>query len=127
VPDLKRFVQDMNPLVRGFVVIALIALVVVVLQLQATLTALFLLAQIAFFIAIAVFLYLLWRERRDEVNAWSRRSRAVFFAAILLMVVDVGAYILVGASGPDALAFLLVLGLCGFAVFRVWRDERTLA
>jgi hypothetical protein len=31
----------------------------------------------------------------------------------------------VGASGPDALAFLLVLGLAGFSMFRVWRDERT--
>jgi hypothetical protein len=29
-----------------------------------------------------------------------------------------------GASGPDALAFLLVLGLTGFAIFRVWRDQR---
>jgi small-conductance mechanosensitive channel len=124
---VKRFIQDMNPLVRGFLIIALIALVIVVLQLQATLTALFLLARIAFFIAIAVFLFFLWRERRDEINAWSRRGRAVFFAAMGLMVVDVGAYTLLGASGPDALAFLLVLGLCGFAVFRVWRDERTLA
>jgi small-conductance mechanosensitive channel len=124
---VKRFIQDMNPLVRGLLIVGLIALVVVVLQLQATLTALFLLAQIAFFIAIAVFLYLLWRERRDEIGAWSTRGRVVFFAAVGLMVVDVGAYTLVGASGPDALAFLLVLGLCGFALFRVWRDERTLA
>lgn len=114
-------------MLRGFLVIALIALVVVILQLQATLTALFLLARIAFFIAIAVFLYFLWRDRRSQIDMWSRRGRMVFYAAALLIVADVGAYTLVGASGPDALAFVLVLGFCGFAMFRVWRDERTLA
>ena len=46
----------MNPFVRGLLIVGLIALVVVVLQLQATLTALFLLAQIAFFLAIAFFI-----------------------------------------------------------------------
>ena len=124
---VKRFVQDLNPMVRGFAIIALVALVIVVLQLQATLTALFLLARIAFFIAIAVFLYFLWRDRRSEIEAWSRRGRIVFYAAALLLVADVGAYTVFGASGPDALAFVLVLGFCGFAMFRVWRDERTLA
>ena len=117
----------MNPMLRGFLVIALIALVVVILQLQATLTALFLLARIAFFIAIAVFLYFLWRDRRSQIDMWSRRGRTVFYAAVLLIVADIGVYALVGASGPDALAFLLVLGFCGVAMFRVWRDERQLA
>jgi hypothetical protein len=124
---VKRFVQDMNPMVRGFVVIALIALVIVILQLQATLTALFLLARIAFFIAIAVFLYFLWRDRRSQIDMWSKRGRTVFYAAALLIVADVGAYTVFGATGPDALAFLLVIGLCGFSMFRVWRDEKTLA
>jgi hypothetical protein len=30
-----------------------------------------------------------------------------------------------GASGPDALAFFLVLAACAYAVFRIWRDEHT--
>jgi hypothetical protein len=124
---VKRFFQDLNPMVRGFLIIALIALVIVFLQLQATLTALFLLARIAFFIAIAVFLYFLWRERRSQIDMWSKRGRTVFYAAVLLIVADIGAYTLVGASGPDALAFLLVLGFAGFSMFRVWRDERSLA
>jgi hypothetical protein len=51
----------------------------------------------------------------------------VFYAAALLAVVDVGAYTLFGASGPDALAFILVLILCGYSMFRVWRDEHSLA
>lgn len=124
---MKRLFQDMNPMLRGFLIIALIALVIVFLQLEATLTALFLLARIAFFIAIAVFLYFLWRDRRSEIDTWSRRGRTVFYAAALLAVADVGAYTAVGAAGPDALAFLLVLVFCGFAMFRVWRDERTLS
>ena len=124
---MKRFIENMNPMLRGFLIIALVALVIVILQLQATLTALFLIARIAFFIAIAVFLYLLWRERRSDIETWSRRGRVVFYAAALIMVADVGAYTLLGASGPDALAFVLVLGFCGFAMFRVWRDEHTLS
>ena len=56
----------MNPTLRGFLVIALIAAVIVVLQLESTLTALFLIAQIAFFLAIAFFVYLVWRERRGR-------------------------------------------------------------
>jgi small-conductance mechanosensitive channel len=124
---VKRFFQDLNPMVRGFLIIALIALVIVILQLQATLTALFLIARIAFFIAIAVFLYFLWRDRRSEIESWSKRGRTVFYAAALLIVADVGAYTLVGASGPDALAFVLVLGLAGLSMFRIWRDERTLS
>ena len=115
----------LNPMVRGFLVIGLIALVIVVLQLQATLTALFLLARIAFFLAIAFFVYLMWRERRQEIERWSTRSRVVFHGAALLIVADIAAWILHGISGRDALAFFLVLGFCGFAMWRVWRDEHT--
>jgi hypothetical protein len=124
---MRRFFRDMNPFLRGMLIVALVALVVVVLQLYQTLAALQLLARIAFFLAIAFFLYLMWRERRGDIAMWSRRGQAVFYGAALLIVADLGAYFLVGASGPDALAFLLVLGLAGFSMFRVWRDERTYA
>jgi hypothetical protein len=122
---MRRFFRDMNPFLRGMLIVALVAIVIVVLQLYQTLFALQLLARIAFFLAIAFFIYLMWRERRGDIAAWSRRSQAVFYGAALLIVADLGAYFLVGASGPDALAFLLVLGLAAFSMFRVWRDERT--
>jgi hypothetical protein len=122
---MRRFFRDMNPFLRGMLIVALVAIVIVVLQLYQTLFALQLLARIAFFLAIAFFIYLMWRERRGDIAAWSRRSQTVFYGAALLIVADLGAYFLVGASGPDALAFLLVLGLAGFSMFRVWRDERT--
>jgi len=124
---MRRFFADMNPMLRGFLLIALIALVIVVLQLQLTLVALFLIARIAFLLAIAFFLFLMWRERRSDIESWETRPRVVFYGAALLIVVDVGAYALRGASGLDALAFVLVLALSGFAMWRVWRDEHTYA
>ena len=115
-----------NPMMRGFLIIALIALVVVALKLQATLTALFLIARIAFFLAVAFFVYLMWRERRSDIEMWSGRSRVVFYGSALLVVADVAASIVFGlASGLDTLAFILVLGLCGLSMWRVWRDEHT--
>jgi hypothetical protein len=122
---MRRFFADMNPMLRGFLLIALVALVIVVLQLQLTLVALFLIARIAFLLAIAFFLFLMWRERRSDIESWDTRPRVVFYGAALLIVADVGAYALRGASGLDALAFVLVLALSGLAMWRVWRDQHT--
>jgi hypothetical protein len=116
----------MNPTLRGFLIIALIAVVVVVLQLEATLTALFLLAQIAFFLAIAYFIFLLWRERRDQISMWSTRSRVVFYGAAVLLVVNVASRFFVSVGGGwNLLVFLAVFVLAGLAMWRVWRDEHT--
>lgn len=112
---------------RGFLIILLITGMIVVLSLENVLTALWLLASIAFFLAIAFFVYLLWRERREEIGAWSTRARVVFYGAALLIVTDLAAYFIRGASGPDAVAFLVVLGICGFSMWRVWRDEHQYA
>jgi hypothetical protein len=122
---VKRFFTEMNATLRGFLIIALIAAVVVVLSLQSVLATVGGLLRIAFFLAIAFFLFLLWREKRGDIESWQDRSRNVFYAAILLAVVDIGALIGLGASGPDALAFFLVLAACAYAIFRVWRNEHT--
>ena len=122
---MTRFFRDMNPFVRGLIAVALIALVVVVLQLQATLTALFLIAQIAFFLAIAFFIYLVWRERRSDIEAWPGRARAAFYGAALLIVLDLALFFVNRPSGQEALAFFLVLIICAFAMFRVWRDQHS--
>ena len=116
----------MNPTVRGFLIIALIVIVIVVLQLQATLTALFLLAQIAFFLAIAYFVYLMWRDRRQEISMWSTRSRVVFYGSAVLMVVNVAARFFFGVgNGLNLIVILAVFALAGFAMWRVWRDEHS--
>jgi uncharacterized membrane protein YhhN len=121
---VRRYFEE-HPTLRGFAIIALIAVVVVALSLQPTLTALFLLARIAFFLAAAFFIYLMWRERRSDIAVWPRRAYGAFYGAALVAVVAFGYYVLNGASGMDAAAFLIILGLCGFAMWRVWRDQHT--
>ena len=121
---MKRFFTDMNATLRGFLLIGLVALVVVVLSLQPVLATVGGLLRIAFFLAIAFFLFLLWRERRSDIESWSDRSRYVFYSAAALAVVDIGAFIGLGASGPDALAFILVLVGCVYAAVRDVRQGK---
>ena len=121
----RRRLPELNATVRGFLIIALVALTVVVLQLYQTLAALFIIARIAFFLAIAFFLYLLWRERREEIGAWPTRARAVFFAAVVILVADLGAISIQRPAGLQAVAFVLVLAICGYSLYRVWRHQRT--
>jgi hypothetical protein len=49
----------------------------------------------------------------------------VFYGAALLAVADLGANWYGGAHGLQVLAFVAVLVLCGFAMFRTWRDQHT--
>jgi hypothetical protein len=120
---VKRFFTDMNATLRGFLIIAAIAVVVVVLSLEEVLATVGGLLKIAFFLAVAFFLFLIWRERRSDIEAWSDLSRRVFYGAVTLAVVDIGAFIGLSPSGPDALAFFLVLGACVYAAVRTWREE----
>ena len=112
-----------NPTVRGLGVVALIALAVVIFSLDSTLATVGGLLRIAFFLAIAFFLFLVWRERRGDIDTWPDRSRRVFYGAIILAVVDVGALIGLSPSGVDAVAFVIVLAACVYAVVRVWRAQ----
>jgi hypothetical protein len=125
VSRLRAFFADMNPAVRGFLLIALVAAVVVVLSLDEVLATVGGLLRIAFFLAIAFFLFLLWRERRSDIETWSDRSRFVFYGAVVLAVVDIGAYIGLRPDGRDALAFFLVLAACVYSAVRTWRAERS--
>ena len=111
------------PIVRALGIVAIAAVVVVVLSLEPVLATVGGLVRIAFFLAIAFFLFLLWRERRGDFEAWSERNRRLFYAGIVLAVVDIGMLIGLGPSGPDALVFFLVLGACAWIVVRTWRLE----
>ena len=108
---------------RGLGILAIVAAIVVVLSLEEVVATVGGLVSIAFFLAIAFFLFLLWRERRGDLEAWSEWNRRVFYGAIALAVVDIGMLIGLDPSGRDALAFFLVLGACAWVVFRVWRAE----
>lgn len=119
------FFRRMNPTLRGFLIILAIVGLVVVLQLEATVTALLILARVAFLLAIAFFIFLMWRERREEISQWSLRARVVFYGAALLAVADLGAEWYGGAHGGQIIAFLAVLGLAGVAMWRTWREQHT--
>jgi uncharacterized membrane protein len=122
---MRRLFADMNPTVRGFLIIIGIVLVVIVLNQQTTLLSLVLLTRIAFFLAIAFFIYLVWRERRGDISTWSGRAQFAFYGGALLIILAIGTFILERPSGQEALAFFLILGLSAFAMFRAWRDQHT--
>ena len=83
---MRRFFADMNPTLRGFLIIVGIVLVVILLNQQTTLLSLVALTRIAFFLAVAFFIYLLWRERRGEISTWATRSQVAFYGGAILIV-----------------------------------------
>src|SRR2546430_17386637 len=69
-----------------------------------------------------------WRDRmRHEIQTWSERSSRVFYGSALLILVDFAAYFWPGrrTAGLDAFAFIFVLILAGYAMWRVWRGQRS--
>jgi hypothetical protein len=120
---MRAFWDRIPPLARGLGIVALLALVVVVLSLEPVLATVGGILRIAFFLAVAFFLFLVWRERRGDLEAWSDWNRRLFYAAIALAVVAIGMALGLGVPGRDALALVLVLAACAYVVARVWRAE----
>ena len=116
-----------NPTLRGFLIIILIAGVITLLNLQIALNSLLLIAQIAFFLAIAFFLYLLWRDRREEIGMWGIRARIVFYGAVALAVANLGIAIVTAypSGGLQTLGFIGVFVACAYSLWRIWRQEHT--
>ena len=112
-----------NPTVRGFALIFVVAGVIVALSLESVLATVGGLLRIAFFLAVAFFLFLVWRDRRSDIEAWSERSRRVFYAAIALAVVDAGMLVGLRPGGRDSVVAIVVFGSCAYAGWRIWRNE----
>ena len=112
-----------NGFVRGMALVALVSLVIVMLSLEESLVTAGALLRVAFFLAIAFFLFLLWRERRSDIETWSTASQRAFYGAIVLAVLDIGAVLGLRPTGTDAIVFFVVLACCAWAIFRVWRRE----
>jgi hypothetical protein len=113
--------------VRGLAIVVVVAAIITALQLDDILSALFVVVQIAFILAIAWFLFRLWRERREEISMWSLRARLVFYGGAGLALVNIAlAFALDYPSGGDeVLGFFFVLAASLFSMWRVWRDEHT--
>ena len=79
-----------HPTLRGFLILAVIAGLIVVFQLEQTLAVLGVIARVAFMLAIAYFIFLVWRDRREGISMWPQRAQTVFYGAAILAVADVG-------------------------------------
>ena len=121
---MRAFWDRIPPLARGIGIVALIAAIVVALSLEPVVATVGGILQIAFFLAVALFLFMLWRERRGDIEAWSDWNRKLFYAAVVLAVVAIGLMIGYGLPGSrDAFALVVVLGACAYVIVRVWRIE----
>ena len=116
-----------NGLVRGLALVALVSLGIVLLSLEESIVTARALLSVAFFLAVAFFLFMLWRERRSDIETWSDLSQRTFYGAIVLLVLDIGAVLGLRPTGVDAVVFFVVLACCAWAVYRVWRREHRYA
>jgi len=121
---LGKFFSD-RPTLRGFLIIGLIALVVVALNQYTALLAIAALLRIAFFLAVGFFVYLMWRDRRSEIETWSTRERVVFYGSAVLIVTAIGLYFWRGLPGYEQLGFIGVIAGAGYAMFRIWRGRHS--
>lgn len=115
-----------DPFIRNLAILAVIALLIVVLNQETALVTAAALLRFAFFIVLGVVAYFFWRDiGRREIETWPARTSRIFYAAVGLLLLDIGWYAVVGVKGRDALAFFVVLGICLYVGIRTWRDQKT--
>ena len=120
-----------NPTVRGFAILVLVAAAITASGTAGDLGLgiVFLILRIAFIVVIAIVLFRLWRQNREQIGMWPGRARAVFYGAAALAIVNVAAAFVPGVAWPtgglEALVFFAVLAACAYAMWRVWRQEHT--
>jgi hypothetical protein len=58
---------------------------------------------------------------------WSERSKWVFHLAAVLIVLEIAVAVAVPVrlSGMTLVAWVLGIAICGYAMWRVWKDEHT--
>ena len=121
---MRKLWDRIPPLARGLGIVAVIAVVVVVLSLEPVVATVGGILRIAFYLAIALFLFMVWRERRGDLEAWSEWNRKLFYGAVVLGVVAIGLAIGYGLpEDRDAFALVAVIGACAYVIVRIWRIE----
>ncbi len=117
----------MTPFVRNLLILAAVAAAIVALNAETAVATAGTLLRFAFVIAIAVVAYFFWRDSaRREIELWPTRTQWVFYAAVGLLVVDIGWLLLGHPRGRDALSFVLVAAASGYVGVRTWLDQRRL-
>jgi hypothetical protein len=113
-------------MVRNWAIVALIALAIVALPGGGpTLNVVFTILSIAFFAAIALFVYRLYQEHRFTIDSLSDRQRFVLYASIGLALLNFTATSrLFNAGGAGVLIWLVILGVCSYGVMWVWVSYR---
>jgi hypothetical protein len=125
---VRRLWDRIPPLARGLAIVALIAAVVVALSLEPVVATVGGLVWIAFYLAVAFFLFLVWRERlRSDIESWPRRAQLAFYGGAALIALALGVLFWTGfdVRGFEAVALLVAIALAAFSMWRVWRDEHT--
>ena len=116
--------RNISPFWRGMAIIAAVSVAIVALDQEQSLVTAAELVRFAFFIAIAVAAYLLWRDfGRREIGLWPALQQRVFYLAVALFLVDLGWFFARSLSGRDLLAFFLVAAACVYAAVRTWREQ----
>jgi hypothetical protein len=116
----------MSPFLRNLAILAGLALAIVLLNQETALVTAATLLRFAFFIVIGVVAYFFWRDiGRREIETWPTRSSRVFYAAVGLFVLDVGWWVVIGVTGRDVLAALVVGAICVYVGFTTWREQRS--
>ena len=81
---------------------------------------------IAFFTAIAIFAYRLFREHRFQLDSLSERQRLVLYSSIgLALLAFCATGRMFGAGGAGVLAWLALLGICSFGLYWVYSQYRS--
>ncbi len=116
--------RRISPFWRGIAIVAAVSVAIVALDQEQSLVTAAELVRFAFFIAIGVAAYLLWRDfGRREIAVWPALQQRVFYAAVALFLVDLGWFFARSLSGRDLLAFFLVAAACVYAAVRTWREQ----
>jgi len=109
----------------NFGIIALVALLIVVLPNGgATLNVVLTVLSIAFFVAIALFGYRLYRENRFTLDSLSDRQRLVLYGSVGLAFLTFTATSRLFATGIGVLVWLVLLGAASYGVMWVYVSYR---
>jgi O-antigen/teichoic acid export membrane protein len=111
---------------RNFLIVALIALAFWALPGgSSTLKVILALLSIAFFAAIAILGYRLYREHRYTIDSLQPVQRAVLYGSIGLAILTFAASSRLLNGGAGILVWLALLGIAAYGVFWVFQRYRS--